>query len=329
MRARRAPAWVLAVLSLALAIALSLMIGARYVEPGTVWQVIFGGDRSSPDTAVVLSRVPRTLTGLVAGAALATSGLALQALSRNDLADPGILGVTSGAALAVAAGGVIGAASTMPAVLAWALFGGLLSAVLVHVLARLAGSTAVALVLAGVALSAGLGSLTTALLLISRASLDSFRFWQVGSLTGRGVDDLMVVLPLVVLGVVMILVQGRALDALALGDDVARAQGVRVGRTMTVVAGGAVVLAAAATALAGPIGLVGLIVPHAVRLLTGWQNLRARAVLTLLVGPTLVLVADTLGRVLAPPGEVQVGVLTSALGAMVFLALVIGRAVRL
>lgn len=312
----------LAALVLIAAAALSLLLGARTVAPATVVDALVAPDVGNGDHLVVLARIPRTLCGLLVGAALAAAGCAMQGLTRNPIADPGILGISGGAALAVVIGMAVAGIASVLGYLGWALAGAALASALVYGVATAAGGGPVALVLSGTALTMGLASLTSGVLVLSQGALDRFRFWQVGSLVGRDAGDLLLVAPLLLIGVLMVLAAGRSFDALALGDDVARSLGVRLGLLRGATAAAIVLLCGGATALAGPIGFVGLIVPHAARLLSGRLDHRSLVALSLLLGPALVLAADVIGRVAAPPGEIPVGVLTAVVGVPLFVVLV-------
>jgi iron complex transport system permease protein len=314
---------VLTALVLLVACLASLTIGARSVGVGTMLDAVTAFDPSNGDHAVVLSRVPRTVVGLLVGAALATAGAALQGVARNPLADPGILGINAGASLAVVLGiYVLGLGS--PSGYIWCAFAGAgAAALLVYAVASLGreGATPVKLALAGAALAAGLGSLTNAVLVSSQETLDAFRFWQVGTLSGRGWDVIGTVAPFLLGGLVLTLATGKVLNSLALGDDVARGLGQNVNLARGVTALGVVVLCGAATAAAGPIAFVGLVIPHAVRLVVG-ADYRWILPFSALLGPVLLLGADVLGRVVLPPGEVQVGIMTAVVGAPFFIWLV-------
>ncbi|WP_104181341.1 iron ABC transporter permease [Arthrobacter sp. B0490] len=304
----------------------SLTIGARSVGVGTVLDAVTAFDPSNGDHAVVLSRLPRTVVGLLVGAALAAAGAALQGVARNPLADPGILGINAGASLAVVVGihvfGLGGASGYI-----WCAFAGAgAAALVVYAVAGLGreGATPVKLALAGAALAAGLGSLTNAVLVSSQETLDAFRFWQVGTLSGRGWDVIVAVAPFILGGLVLTLATGKVLNSLALGDDVARGLGQNVNLARGVTALGVVILCGAATAAAGPIAFVGLVIPHMVRLAVG-ADYRWILPFSALLGPVLLLGADILGRVVLPPGEVQVGIMTAVVGAPFFVWLVRGR----
>ncbi|KQO03457.1 iron ABC transporter permease [Arthrobacter sp. Leaf234] len=313
---------VAALVLLAVSIA-SLTIGARSVGIGTMIDAVTAFDPSNGEHAVVLSRVPRTIVGLLVGAALATAGAALQGVARNPLADPGILGINAGASLAVVIGIYVFGLSSASGYIWFAFAGAGAAALTVYAVASLGreGATPVKLALAGAALAAGLGSLTNAVLVSSQETLDAFRFWQVGTLSGRGWDVIGAVTPFLLGGLVLTLATGKALNSLALGDDVARGLGQNVGLARGITALGVVILCGAATAAAGPIAFVGLVIPHMVRLVAG-PDYRWILPFSALLGPVLLLGADIIGRVILPPGEVQVGIMTAVVGAPVFVWLV-------
>ncbi|MDN3936319.1 iron ABC transporter permease [Arthrobacter sp. YD4] len=316
--------WLLAaVAALVLVSAASLAVGARQLSPGTVVAALTGFDPGNGDHAVVQARVPRTVLGLLAGGALGLAGAAMQGVARNPLADPGILGINAGAALAVVAGIHLAGVTSLTGYLWLAFAGAAAAAVVVYLIAAAGrgGATPVKLALAGAALSAALFSLMNVVLISSQDTLDRFRFWQVGGLAGRDWSVVLAGLPFLAAGAVMVVGAGRALNGLALGDDVARGLGQRVGLSRGVTAFGVVLLCGTATALAGPIGFVGLVVPHAVRLLSG-PDYRWILPLSLVLGPCLLLLADLAGRVVLLPGEVPAGIMTALVGAPVFVWLV-------
>ncbi|WP_309124157.1 iron chelate uptake ABC transporter family permease subunit [Arthrobacter sp.] len=319
----RALQLILAVLVLALVCVASLAIGARPISAETLVQVLTAYDPANGDHAVVLSRVPRTIVGLLAGAALGLAGAAMQGVARNPLADPGILGVNSGAALAVVIGIFVFGVTSFTGYVWFAFLGAAGAAVLVYAVASLGrdGATPVKLALAGAALSAGMVSLLNAVLVSSQQTFDSFRFWQVGSVAGRGWDVILPVLPFLAFGFILTLLTGKVLNSLSLGDDIARGLGQNVTLARALTALGVVVLCGAATAAAGPIGFVGLVIPHVVRAFTG-PDYRWILPFSMVLAPVLLLCADILGRVILPPSEVQVGILTAVIGAPVFVWLV-------
>ncbi len=271
-------------------------------------------------------RAPRTAAALLVGAALAVSGVLMQALSRNPLAEPGLLGVNSGAAASVVVGvGVFGVSS--PFVQLWlALLGSGLAAALVFVMGLVDSkpnldSTA-RLVLTGVAVNACLGTITGIITMFNSRAFDSHRFWVVGSLENRTFEQVLSALPFVAFGLLLSFMLIGPLRALALGEDAAAGLGVPV----TMVRGATIIaimaLCGAATAIAGPIGFVGLVVPHVVRLLVGSDIARVLP-LSLVYGPVLVLASDILGRVLVMPSELEVGIVTAFIGAPVLMVLVL------
>ena len=316
--------WLLAaVVVLALVTLASFAIGARGLALDTVWQALTRFDPADGDHAVVHARIPRTVLGLLAGAALGLAGAAMQGVARNPLADPGIIGINAGAALAVVTGIYVFGVSSLAGYIWFAFAGAAAAAVVVYLIASLGrdGATPVKLALAGAALSAGLFSLMNVILVSSRDTLDRFRFWQVGGIAGRDWSVVLPGLPFLLLGAVMVLATGRILNNLALGDDIARGLGQRVGLARGVTALGIVLLCGSATALAGPIGFVGLIIPHAVRFLTG-PDYRWILPFSLVLAPALLLTADVIGRVVLLPGEVPAGIMTALVGAPVFVWLV-------
>ncbi|GLZ54594.1 iron chelate uptake ABC transporter family permease subunit [Actinomycetospora sp. NBRC 106378] len=303
------------------AVVASLAIGPRALPPSVVLDALTAFDPTNPDHLVVTEvRLPRTVIGLLAGLALGPAGVLAQGLTRNPIAEPGILGLNTGAALAVVlAIGVLGLRS-LTAYVWFGFVGAGLAALIVAGVAGIGGRSATSpatLALAGAALTAGLGSVTTAILLTDPNAFDDYRFWQVGSLAGRDLGIAAQAAPFVAAGLALALLCGPTLNALALGDDVARSFGRRVGRDRAVCGVALVVLAGAATAVAGPIAFVGLTVPHVVRALAGPDHRRVLP-LAALAAPTLLLVADVVGRVVAAPREVQVGIVTAVLGAPVF-----------
>ncbi|MEV4174797.1 iron ABC transporter permease [Nonomuraea sp. NPDC049709] len=307
---------------------LSLCLGARAIPLDQVAGAL-AGTVTDPDILDVVwsVRVPRTLIGILAGAALGLSGALMQALTRNPLADPGVLGVSAGAAFAVVlAIGVFGVAT--PAGYVWFAFAGaLVASVVVYGLAGLGrdGMTPVKLALAGVAVTFLLSSVTSAFVLVDPESLSRYRFWSAGSLSGSGGQLLPQLLPFVAAGAVLALAGGPALNSLALGDDVARGLGRRVGLVRLQGAAAVMLLTGSAVAAIGPVVFVGLVVPYAARVLAGRGGSEAdhRLLLPLaaLLGPCLLLAADVVGRVVAPPIEVQAGLLVAFIGGPFFVVL--------
>ncbi|MGW1781336.1 FecCD family ABC transporter permease [Streptomyces sp. NPDC002143] len=317
-------AWPAAALLVAVAAVLSLAVGARAVPPSAVLDALLDGG-SSPDALVVRSlRLPRTEIGLAAGAALGLAGAALQAVTRNPLADPGILGLSQGAAAGVVLAISLGLANGFSGYVWYAFVGAVVAACLVYGIAvrGRGGASPVKLALAGTALSAMTAGATTVVLTSSSATLDQFRFWQVGALSGRDADTVVRMLPFLGAGALLVLACARGLDALALGDETARALGHRVHTVRVCAALGATLLTASAVAAAGPIAFVGLAVPHLARRVTRGAAHRLVLPLSALLGAALLLLADVAGRVVRAPAEVPAGVMTALVGVPVLVVLV-------
>jgi iron complex transport system permease protein len=310
--------------ALVLAVLLSIAVGSRGLSLPTVLDALFHFDAANPDHLVVRElRLPRTLAGVLAGVALGLSGAVIQGATRNPLADPGLLGVNAGAALFVVLGiSTLGITSVTGYV--WFGFAGAaVAGAVVYGISALGrvGATPMKLALAGAAVTAALQSVTSGLLLTDATTFDQYRFWQVGSLTGRDEATITQAVPFILVGVVLALVSARMLNALALGEDVARALGQNVAVARVVCALAVVVLCGSATAIAGPIAFVGLTVPHVARLITGPDH-RWLLPYSALISPLLLLVSDVAGRVVARPAEVQVGIVTAVIGAPLFIVLV-------
>ncbi|MCW2581925.1 MAG: fepD [Klenkia sp.] len=303
---------------------LSIAVGTRAIGLGTVWQALT--DSGFPgDEAVVIRelRVPRTLLGILVGLSLGVAGALMQGHTRNPLGDPGLLGVAAGASAAVVLAIFILGVTT-PAGDVWFAFGGALAgsvAVFAIGSSGRGGATPVSLALAGAALSALLYALVRAVLVSDSQTLDSFRFWVVGSLAGRDASIAWQVLPFIVVGLVLAVVNAPALNLLGLGEDVARGLGQHVLLARVVGIASITLLTGAATAACGPIGFVGLVVPHVARALTGPDH-RWLVPCSALLGVILLLAADVVGRIVVRPGELQVGIVLALVGAPFFIALV-------
>lgn len=314
--------------ALAVAAFLSVTLGSRGVGLHDVFAAL-GGDSTGFDRASVTKRIPRTALAMLAGAALGVSGALLQGVTRNPVADSGILGIDMGASLAVVTGialfGLTSATSY-----AWvAIFGSAACALGVYAIGSLGrgGATPLKLTLAGAATSAALVSLISAVVLPRGDIAESVRSWQIGGVGGGNFDTIVPVLPFLLVGFALSLVCARGLDLLSLGDELAAGLGARVAATRAAAAGGAVVLCGASTALTGPIAFVGLMVPHAVRLLVG-VSYRWIIPFSAVAGALLVTAADVFGRVVARPAEIDVGIITALIGAPLFIAIVRRQRVR-
>ncbi|MGW7231011.1 FecCD family ABC transporter permease [Streptomyces cyaneofuscatus] len=324
VRVRYAAGLTAGLVLLALAVAGGLAVGAQPVPPAEVLAALF--DPDAPHASLVREiRVPRTLLAVTAGAALGLAGAVMQGMTRNPLADPGILGVNTGAACAVVAATVLLGTRSLQAVVWWALLGAAVAVVVVYLLGgRGAGrGTPEGLVLAGVAVTAVLGAVVSGLGVLDADAYGTLRIWSVGTLSGRELPVLWEVLPFLLAGTVLALTVAPALDAFALGDEAGRALGVAPGRVRLLGTLATVLLSGAATAAIGPVGFIGLVAPHVARLLTGPDHRRLMPY-AVLIGAGLLLVADIVGRVIARPAEIQVGIVTAFVGAPVLIWL-IGR----
>ncbi|MFF8827909.1 FecCD family ABC transporter permease [Streptomyces sp. NPDC015131] len=301
---------------------LSVWVGTRGIPFTATWSVLWDPDGSETSIIIHDYRIPRTLLGLLVGMALGLSGALMQALTRNPLADPGLLGISLGASAGVVMAIAFFGVGSVLGYVWFAFLGAALASVVVHLLGSSGRKLATPdrLVVAGAAVTAVLYAFNSAVLLLNPRAFDQFRFWTVGSLSGRYMDVVWVVLPFIAVGLLIALGLSPSLNALALGDQMGRALGLNVGRTRALGAVAVMLLCGAATAAAGPIGFVGLAVPHVARFVVG-PDQRWVLAYSMLLAPILLIGADVLGRVLGAPGEVQVGIITAFLGAPLFIAL--------
>lgn len=326
-RARALWLFVLLIVLFAVAAA-SIAVGAREVAWQDIWAA-FGGVADTFEQAAVTKRIPRTLLAVLVGAALGLSGAVMQGVTRNPLADPGILGVNTGAALAVAVGVAGFGLVTYSAYIWTAILGAAVTAVFVYTVGSLGrgGATPLKLALAGAATSAALASFITAVVLGRNDIASVLRSWQIGGVGGGNFDAIGQVLPFLTAGLAISLLSARALNSLALGDELAAGLGERVALARAGAAVGAVVLCGAATAVAGPIGFVGLVVPHLCRLLIGVDH-RWLLPFSAVGGAVLLTGSDIVGRLVARPSEVDVGIVTALIGAPFFIWIVRRQKVR-
>ncbi|MER5835073.1 iron chelate uptake ABC transporter family permease subunit [Streptomyces sp. NPDC002130] len=319
-RAVRAFGLLLSVAILVLVALASIAIGAKELSLGQVWHGLFA-DSGTYGDVVVAERLSRTLLGLLAGAALGLAGAVLQALTRNPLADPGLLGINAGASAAVVTAITYFGVTSLTGYVWFAFFGAAAVGALVWFLGGSRGATPVRLALAGTAVSAALYGYLQAVMIMDEAALGKMRFWTVGSLASATNSTITQVLPFLLTGTVLALALARPLNAMAMGDDTAKALGANLNRTRALSMLAATVLCGAATAACGPIVFVGLMVPHVVRSFTG-PDLRWILPYAAILSPVLLLGADVIGRLVARPSELQVGIVTAILGGPVFIFLV-------
>ncbi|MFF4602156.1 FecCD family ABC transporter permease [Streptomyces sp. NPDC001339] len=317
----RSAGLVVSVAVLAVVVVLGIAVGAKQIPLDQVWHGVFHYSGDDTDVVVHDLRVPRTLLGLIVGAALGLGGTVMQALTRNPLADPGLLGINAGAAAAVVSAISFFGVTSLTGYVWFAFAGAAAVWGAVYVLGGTRGATPVRLALAGTALTAVLIGYINAVNLMDSAALDRMRFWTVGSLASATMPTVTQIAPFLAAGGVLALLIARPLNAVALGDDQARALGARLTRTRVLAMLAITLLCGGATAACGPIVYVGLMVPHAVRAVTG-PDLRWILPYSAVLSPVLLLGADVLGRIVARPGELQVGIVTAVIGGPVFIYLV-------
>ncbi|MFI1925413.1 MULTISPECIES: iron ABC transporter permease [unclassified Streptomyces] len=298
----------------------SIAVGAKELSVAQVLHGLFEDSGTYADV-VVDERLSRTVLGLLVGAALGLSGAVLQALTRNPLADPGLLGINAGASAAVVTAITYFGVTSLTGYVWFAFFGAAAVGALVWFLGGSRGATPVRLALAGTAISAALYGYLQAVMIMDDAALARMRFWTVGSLSTATDQTIRQVLPFLVVGTLLAFALARPLNAVAMGDDTAKALGADLNRTRALSMLAATVLCGAATAACGPIVFVGLMVPHIVRSFTG-PDLRWIMPYAAVLSPVLLLGSDVIGRVVARPSEVQVGIITAIIGGPVFIFLV-------
>nr|WP_257235736.1 iron ABC transporter permease [Rhodococcus pyridinivorans] len=315
--------WLLVLLGvLVLLVIASITIGSRNVDWADIVAAL-GGATDNIGQGAIAKRIPRTVLAMLVGAALGLAGAVMQGVTRNPLADPGILGVNMGASLAVVIGMAWFGLWTQTSMIWVAIIGAAAAAVFVYTIGSLGrgGATPLKLALAGAATSAALASFVTAVILPRGDIAGSVRSWQIGGVGGANFDAISQALPFFGVGFAICLLSARSLNSLALGDDMAAGLGERVALARGIASLGAVLLCGAATAIAGPIAFVGLVVPHLCRLLIGIDN-RWLLPFSALVGAGLLTAADVVGRIVARPAEIDVGIITALIGAPFFVYIV-------
>ncbi|WLQ43880.1 iron chelate uptake ABC transporter family permease subunit [Streptomyces laculatispora] len=299
----------------------SIGIGAKALPLADVWHGLFHYAGSNDDVLVRQVRIPRTVLGLIVGSALGLAGAVMQALTRNPLAEPGLLGVNAGASAAVVSAISFFGVTSLTGYVWFAFAGAAIVSVAVYLLGGSRSATPVRLALAGTAVTAALYGYVNAVQLLDSAALDRLRFWTVGSLASANTETVGKVWPFIAIGVVLTLLIARPLNALEMGDDTARALGAHLTRTRVIAMLAVTLLCGAATAACGPIVFVGLMIPHLVRVITG-PDMRWILPYAAVLSPVLLLGADVVGRIVARPSELQVGIVTALIGGPVFIHLV-------
>ena len=316
--------------ALGLALMSSIAFGAADIAPADVWQALVAFNSESTEHLIIRTlRVPRAAVAALVGAALAVAGALMQGLTRNPLADPGILGIETGAALGVVAAVFFLQISSLSLYALFAFAGAALTTIAVYALGSLGrgGPTPLKITVAGAALTALLSALTTGMLIFNQRTLEEVRFWLAGSVAGRDLNLLVQASPYLLAGLMLALALGRQITTISLGDDVARGLGQRTGWVKGLAAVATVLLAGGAVAVAGPIGFVGLVIPHAVRLLAG-QDYRWILPYAALAGAIFLVLSDVAARLVLRPLEIPVGVMTALIGGPFFVYLVRWRVKR-
>ena len=305
---------------LSIMVIFSISLGAKSIAFYKVADILLGNDPDSLEAAIILQRIPRTVFGILAGGALGISGALMQSITRNPIADPSILGVNTGASLFVVAGIAFFNITVAYQYIWLAIIGAGVTAVFVYSVASMGkdGATPLKLALSGSAVSIVLGSLVSTIMLPNNRVMEAFRFWQVGSIGSATWENIMLISPFLIVGFIISMFISGYLNNLALGDEAATALGTNVVMTRTIGALSSVLLCGATTALAGPIGFVGLIIPHIIRLIFG-SEMSKMLPLSFLGSAILMLISDIIGRIISLPGETEVGIVTAVLGVPVFI----------
>jgi iron complex transport system permease protein len=315
---------------LGLAMLSSIAFGAASIAPADVWAALVAFDSTSTEHLIIQTlRIPRAAVAALVGAALAVAGALMQGLTRNPLADPGILGINTGAALGVVAAVFFLKISSLALYALFAFLGAALTAIAVYALGSLGrgGPTPLKLTIAGAALTALLSSFTTGVLILNQRTLEEVRFWLAGSVAGRDLNLLIQVAPYLLVGLLLALALGRQITTISLGEDIAKGLGQRTGWVKGLTAVATVLLAGGAVAVAGPISFVGLVIPHVVRFLVG-QDYRWIVPYAALLGATFLVLSDVVARMVLRPTELPVGVMTALIGGPLFVYLVRWRVKR-
>jgi iron complex transport system permease protein len=319
----RAAGLLVALAALVLVMLMSISVGAKPIPLHRVWDLLLHGDGSQDAIVVHDLRIPRTVLGLLVGAALGVAGALMQALTRNPLADPGLLGINAGAATAIVLGVALLGVTSATGYVWFGFVGAALASIVVYGVGAQghSGATPVRLALAGTAVTAALTAVINGVTIADTRVLERYRFWVVGALGGHDTDTIWQIAPFMAGGLLLALALARPLNALALGEDAGRALGAHVGRTRVAGALAVTLLCGAATAAAGPIVFIGLTVPHVARALCG-PDQRWILPYSAVLAPVFLLAADILGRVIDRPGEIEVGVVCALLGGPIFVALI-------
>jgi iron complex transport system permease protein len=309
-----------AFICLGICVIASLAWGSKNIEFSQVINALSHSDNVSFDALVVRERIPRTIFSIMAGASLGMAGALMQSITRNPIADPSVLGVNTGASLFVVSGIAFFNINSASQYIWFALAGAGITAIFVYGIASIGtgGMTPIKLALAGAATSAALSSIVSAVMLPRAEVMDAFRFWQVGSVSGATWESINSIVPFLIVGIIIVIIATPSLNALALGDELATGLGVNTGIVRLISAIAGVTICGVTTAIAGPIGFVGLMIPHTIRLIFG-PNMNSIVPMSAIGGAVLLTISDIIGRVIGSPGELEVGIITAFIGAPILI----------
>lgn len=314
---------VLGIVILFIAIALSITYGTKSVGLSHVWDAILGRNTDVYEVNIVQTRIPRTIFGIIAGASLSISGVLMQSITRNPIADPSILGVNAGASLFIVAGIAFFNIQSKFSYICLSFVGAMLTALIVYKLASVGygGPTPIKLAISGSATSIALSSIISLIVMPDSSVMTTYRFWQIGSIGGTNYDDIKLILPITILAIIVSICISGNLNTLLLSEETAIALGLNVNRTRAIAAICGVLLCATTTALAGPISFIGLMVPHFIRMVVGSNHIPL-IICSGIYGSSVLIISDVLGRILGRPGELESGIMTALIGAPVFIFII-------
>lgn len=314
---------VLGIVILFIAIAFSITYGTKSVGLSHVWDAILGRNTDVYEVNIVQTRIPRTIFGIIAGASLSISGVLMQSITRNPIADPSILGVNAGASLFIVAGIAFFNIQSKISYIGLSFVGAMLTALIVYKLASVGygGPTPIKLAISGSATSIALSSIISLIVMPDSSVMTTYRFWQIGSIGGTNYDDIKLILPITILAIIVSICISGNLNTLLLSEETAIALGLNVNRTRAIAAICGVLLCATTTALAGPISFIGLMVPHFIRMVVGSNHIPL-IICSGIYGSSVLIISDVLGRILGRPGELESGIMTALIGAPVFIFII-------
>ena len=316
-------AYIIGISILILALFISITYGVKSVGLSDVIDAFIDSNSTDYNVNIVQARIPRSVFGLIAGAALSISGLLMQSITKNPIADPSILGVNTGASLFIVIGITFFNLQSKLSYIGVSFIGAIITALFVYKLASAGygGPTPIKLAIAGAATSTALSSFVSLIVMPNSSVMTTYRFWQIGSIGGTSFDDIKLVLPFILIGIILSILLSNNLDTILLAEDTATALGLNVNRTKAIAAFSGVLLCATVTALAGPISFVGLMVPHIIRMVLCSNHLHLIC-LSGIYGASILLISDVLGRILGRPGELETGIMTAIIGGPIFIIII-------